>query len=318
MLRYLRLALDEDPVFDPRFAMAWRVAAPSRDEVHTATFVIDPISAPQVRRTMQEEARTEIWDLDFRRSLNGLFHAWRFKSGQEGGVRVLASDAVGEVVDDSLTPDAVSPDDRTAVGAAVVEVDGVFYTAYSTAGDGQRNLVALATDALTEELGQLRIRGDQFATSFEVQTLQSAQSDDAGSFVWVERTAGIDRAFMVVVDTTTNELLRPDDTVALVPQEIAVEFNSLALVQASDDDDGFIVSWMGDKTGRFDLWVQRYGNDGAPRFTALPASGGGGVRIDAYRVARTESGLAVVWLTEGDGTNPDQLFMRRYRCSDTE
>ena len=317
-LRYLGLGLDEEPVFDPRFAMAWRVAAPSRDEVHSATFVIDPISAPQVRRTMQEEARTEIWDLDFRRSATGLFHAWRFKSGQEGGVRILASDPLGAVEDDSNTPDAITPDDRTAVGAAVTEVEGVFYTAYSTAGDGQRNLLALATDAATTELGQLRIRGDQFATSFEVRTLQSARSETAGAFVWVERVEGVDSAFMVVVDTSTNETLRPDDTASMTPQEIAVQFNSLALVQAADDDDGFIVSWLGERSGRFDLWVQRYGNDGAPRFTALPASGGGGVRIDAYRVVRTETGLAVVWLTEGDGTNPDQLFMRRYRCEGLE
>lgn len=315
-LRYLPIGLDETPVFRPRFAMAWRVAAAEWDEVHSATFIIDPISAPQVRRTMQEESRTEIWDLDLRRSASGLFHAWRFKVGQTSGVRILASDEVGAVVDDSATPLAISPDERTAVGAAVTRVGDTFYTAYSTAGGGQRNLVALATDATAHERGALRLRADQFATDFEIRGLQSVQSDDAGGFIWVERTTE-DRAYMIVVDETTNAVLSPGDTASATPREIAAEFTDLALVQAADDKDGFIVSWLGDRAGRFDLWVQRYGQDGQPRFTALPASGGGGIRIDSYRVARTETGLAVVWLTEGEGTDPDQLYMRRYRCEDS-
>lgn len=317
-LRYLKLRLDEEPVFDPRFAMAWRVAAPSRDEIHTATFVIDPIQAPQVRRTMQEERQTEVVDLDFRRSSTGLFHAWRFKAGQNSGIRVLASGPRGDVEDDAATPDQISPDARSAVGAATIEVDGVFYTAYSTAGDGERNLVADASDGLTEELGSLRIRADQFASSFEVRSLQSVQSEDAGGFVWIERTDGTDRAYMVVVDPATNEILSPDDVVSATPREIAVEYAGLALVQAADNEEGFIVSWLGERDGRFELWMQRYGEDGAPRFAALPASGGGGVRIDAYRITRTENGVVVVWLTEGDGSNPDQLFMRRYRCEDAQ
>ncbi|MFT6400458.1 MAG: hypothetical protein ACJAYU_005230 [Bradymonadia bacterium] len=317
-LRYFPIGLDETPVYNPRFAMSWRVAASEWDEVHSATFIIDPISAPQVRRTMQEESRTEIWDLDVRRSPSGLFHAWRFKVGQSSGVRILASDEVGAVEDDSATPAQITPDERTAVGAAVTRVGDTFYTAYSTAGGGQRNLVALATDETTEGVGALRIRADQFATDFEIRGLQSVQSTVAGGFVWVERTGGEDSAYMVVVDETTNSVLSPDATASVTPREIAVEFGDLALIQASDDPDGFIVAWLGSRAGRFDLWVQRYGDDGQPRFTALPASGGGGIRIDAYRVARTATGIAVVWLTEGEGTEPDQLYLRRYRCEDTQ
>lgn len=317
-LRYLPIGLDETPVFNPRFAMAWRVAASEWDEVHSATFVIDPISAPVVRRTMQEDSRTEIWDLDVRRSNSGLFHAWRFKVGQSSGVRILASDQVGAVEDDSATPAPITPDERTAVGAAVARVGDTFYTAYSTAGGGQRDLVALATNEAAIETGAIRIRADQFATDFEIRSLQSVQSSSAGGFVWVEQVGGEDSAYMIVVDEATNSILSPDDTASVTPREIATEFSELALVQAADDSDGFIVSWLGTRAGRFDLWVQRYGEDGQPRFTALPASGGGGIRIDSYRVTRTDTGLAVVWLTEGEGTEPDQLYMRRYRCEDVE
>lgn len=312
----VRFVDSEDAAADegaPRFAITWRGATETRDEIHLGSFIIEPPRAPTTRLLWQERLRTEVTRVDIRPNGLGLLSLWRAKSGQTGEVLAIASDLYGDVGEEQSV--LLTPEDQVGDNPALGRVGDVFLAAYTTAGDGVRDFGASAVDGQGALLGRVSFRSDQPAASFRVEQVLGLSAGTAAGILWVEN-GDPDEVYLAVLDESDVRNLDPSDTLALPAIPIADDFNDVSLVRAADDDGGFVIGWVGERQGRTDLWVQRFDADGTPLFSPIPVLGSGAYEVDDYRLVSTREGIGVVWLTDGTGGNPDQLLYRRYTCSE--
>lgn len=321
LVRYVTSEDSEADGGNPRFVFAWRGATPDRDQFYVGSFVVDPTQAPRTRMLAQERARTEITSLDIRPNGQGLLAVWRAKSSQAGEVMALASDLSGDPGGASAM--LVTPEELVADFPAIARLDDVFFVVHTIAGSGTRSLTATALDATGAELGTVNLRTERQASGFRIDEVRGLASDDAGAIFWVEDTGEpFTEAFLAVLDDAVVRGLDPEEPIAVPAIALGADladrgFSDVSDFEVADDDDGFVIAWRGTSSlGRTDIWVQRFDAAGQPLFSALPAVGSGAGQVDDYDVLATSDGVALVWLVEGDSSNPDQLFYRRFECTD--
>lgn len=313
MVRYADEVDSEVDGGSPRFLVGWRDVGSTRDAFVIGTFVVQPPSPPRSQTLRQERAATEISSFDFLPNGIGLFATWQAKSGQIG--EVFTQDTALDGTPGEGEPWLVSPEDRLATHSTLVRSNDRYYTFYASAGAGTRNLVGQAFDATNEYVGNVRLRAEAPATRFTVADIVGTSSDTVGTVAWMEDNGDGAAIYYAPLGDGVASVLGRDVTVVLEVYPLAEGFSELSNLQSADDQAGAFVGWLGERNGRADIWVQRLGADGGPRFTPLGAVGPNGRgAVDQYAITALSDGLGVVWRVEGEGSAPDQLYYRRFTC----
>jgi len=311
--------LDFEPpsgTFAQRFLFSWRqsTATPQRNSLRTAVFVpVEPV-VPVGETAYELGFRLGVTGHHLVSSASGTVWAW-VQQDALSEVFALEGQRSGRAAS-GATPVRLSEEGRNASLVGSARQDDVAYVAFVTSGDGTRGVGGAAVDPNAGLVGSFVLRPDRPSGSFDVPHLSALTLESAAVVAWMERS-GQDTAVqfaMLTADATSR--LSTTTSLLVPPTSAAPDFTDLSELRAAEGPRGFALSWLGARNQRFDVWVQRFSDAGAPLFKPTPVTGLPGTRIQDFRVVSTDDGFTVVWLTKADATDAtDRLFMKRFLCA---
>jgi hypothetical protein len=299
-----------------RFLVGWRSASPSRNALRIATFQLEPSLSLSDRLFIEERNAVGISSFDFFGDSGGIVAAWRATSGQVSEVRTARADYSLDGLEREAS--VVSPSVRVAGAPAAVGYRGLEATAFTTTGDGARNLVAVVTTESGAVLGDISLVQDRAASTFDVRDLAWIPSRDMVSAVWSTAGADGDVLHLAHVRKSVFESLTTAVATPVTPVNVGTAFSGKGHVRGAQDGDGLALAWLGDGPEGRDIWVQRFGPDGAARSLAFAVTDGLADSVAEIEMASTSDGIALTWLVPGGtgtGQSPgDELVYRRFVC----